>query len=83
MTSETVHVPSRNRTLFCCIFVAFKARQCSASIKGGLHTQVYVAHTSPTLNKHSALQHFEHSNAVENTRIITFDFSRYAGLLCW
>ena len=39
---------------------------------------MYAEHMNPTLNKSSALQHFEHGNAIENHKRIMFAF--YMGL---
>ena len=66
------------------------SKHCGAELPLGaglIHTalmdeyliSLHVAHTSHTLNGHSALLHFKRSNVVENTRIITFDF--YPGLM--
>ena len=88
MTSETIHVAvlGRNQTLFHCVFITFEALWCRTSGVGLIRTALVhgylrslrVAHTNHTLNGHSALQHFERSNMVESTKIITFDL--YPGL---
>ena len=84
-----VAVPGRNRTLFCCTFWSHY-HVWSAVIQNFYYGwgsyllcklmntwHIYTVHTS-THNKSSALQHFEHSNAIKIHNGIMFDF--YPGL---
>ena len=83
-----VAVPGRNRTLFCCVLrlhcfvrsaLAFPLRRGSYALGKLINTcHVYTASMSPALNRSSALQHFERSNAIEIRNGIMFDF--YPGL---
>ena len=81
----------RNQTLFRCVFRSHycvqstlaqnfcKGRGSYVLCKCGKYSWVYPAHMSPTLNRRSALEHFERGNAIEIRNEIMFDF--YPGLL--
>ena len=79
-------VPSRNRTLFYCVFRPLSCSQCCSAellLRAKL-THIYHVFMhlrcgcEPTLNGSSVLQRFEHSNVVEIRNRIVFDF--YPGL---